>query len=120
MLATSAKALLIPDTGSVRNDLAALARAVAVFLSEPTGTALARTPALTDDAVLAAARREFWASRFELATAIIRRGVERGEVPEDTDPVLVLEALIAPLHMRTLITRTPLEDDLPERLANLI
>lgn len=121
MLATSARALPIPDTGSVRDDLAALARAVAAFLSQPIGTAFARAAALSvDDTALTEARRTFWASRSQLAAAIIHRGIARGELPTDTDPGLVLEAIIAPLHMRTLLTHEPLGDDLPQRLADLI
>jgi hypothetical protein len=51
---------------------------------------------------------------------IVQRGIERGELPKTTDARLMLEALIAPLHLRTLLTRVALEDDLPERLVDLI
>ncbi|MGW4864214.1 hypothetical protein ACWEO6_23405 [Streptomyces sp. NPDC004291] len=37
-----------------------------------------------------------------------------------TDPRLALEALIAPLHSRALMSREPLEDELPRALADLV
>ena len=41
------------------------------------------------------------------------RAIERGELPRSTDSQLVLETLVAPLHMRTLLTAQPIEPDLP-------
>lgn len=119
MLANSARAVPIPDTGSVRRDLAEFARAVAAFLAQPIGATFLRTAAVrVEDATLAATRAKFWRTRYELASAIIKRGVDRGELPVDTDAQLALEMLIAPLHIRVLLTHAPIEPDLPERLAD--
>lgn len=121
MLANSSRVVPIPDTGSVRQDLSALARAVAAFVSEPVGATFVRAAALNvDDTALAAARAEFWDSRYQLASVIIKRGIQRGELSEDTEARLVLETLIAPLHMRVLLTHAPIEPDLPDRLADLV
>jgi AcrR family transcriptional regulator len=121
MLANSAAAIPIPDTGSVREDLIWLVRAVATLLSQPAGVEFARAVALcVEDEALAGARREFWQSRTRLASAIIERGIRRGELPPHTDARLVLETVIAPLHMRALLTHTPLSEDLPEKLVDLV
>jgi hypothetical protein len=40
---------------------------------------------------------------------IFDKAVTRGEFPRDADPVQFLEALIAPLYLRALVTAEPLE-----------
>jgi AcrR family transcriptional regulator len=121
MLANSQRIVPIPDTGAVRDDLVAVAESVAAFLSSPVGLAFVRAGVLSvDDEALATARSEFWSTRGELASVIISRGVERGEVRPGVEAALVLQTLIAPLYMRVLVTHTPIGDDLPERLADLV
>jgi len=121
MLANSERVVPIPDTGTVRDDLVAVAESVAAFLSGPVGLAFVRSAVLAvDDEALAAARAEFWSTRGELASVVISRGVERGEVGPDVDVALVLQTLIAPLYLRVLVTHTPIEADLPTRLADLV
>jgi hypothetical protein len=48
------------------------------------------------------------------------RAVSRGEFPRDVDPIVFFEALIAPLHLRLLVTGEPLEEwpcsDMVDRL----
>jgi hypothetical protein len=51
---------------------------------------------------------------------MIERAVARGELPDGVDSQLVLEALIAPLHFRTLLTDEPLDAALPGDLADLL
>jgi len=100
--------LPIPDTGSLRGDLVAAARSLAELLSSPIGALIAAASALTvDDPDLAATRDRYWASRFAFADTVIRRAVDRGELPPGA------------LHMRAMLTHEPLEPDLPERLADV-
>ena len=63
-----------------------------------------------DDDTLAAARAQFWKSRLDLASAMISRAKDRGEVPADLDAATALELVIAPLHFRALLTRQPIDD----------
>jgi hypothetical protein len=51
---------------------------------------------------------------------MIDRAASRGEVPADTDPRLILEALIGPLHFRTLLTDDPIDPGLPASLVDLV
>lgn len=121
LLGYSEQRLPIPDTGSIRGDLTALAGSLRDYLSTPLGTALTRTLASTgDDPVLAEHRTAFWSARHRQVGVIIERAVARGELPADTDARLALEALIAPMHFRVLLTREPLDDQLPGRLADLV
>jgi AcrR family transcriptional regulator len=119
LLSNSEQRLPIPDTGSLRGDLDAFASELAAYLSSPLGAALVRALATSDDAAVREGRAEFWQARHELAKEMIERAIARGEVPATTDPRLVLEALIGPLHFRALLTGEPL-GDLPERVAALL
>jgi AcrR family transcriptional regulator len=102
-------ALPIPDTGSLRLDLTALLQRLAVVLGSPQGQALlALSASQHPDAV--AARRSLFQQRFDLARVIFDRAVSRGEFPRRADPMVLLEALIAPLYLRVLVTGEPLED----------
>jgi hypothetical protein len=63
-----------------------------------------------DDDTLAAGRAQFWKARLDLASAMIARAKDRGEVPADLDTGLALEIVVAPLHFRALLTRQPIEE----------
>lgn len=103
--------LPIPDTGTLRDDLIAFATAVAGYLDSPLGRTLVRSMAVAgDDDTLAAGRAQFWKSRLDLASAIIARAKDRGEVPTDLGAATALELVIAPLHFRALLTREPIGD----------
>ena len=121
MLTYSRELLPVPDTGTVRADLIAFARSITAYLATPLGEALARTMAVTDDdPELRAGRAQFWQARYDTARAIIDRGIERDELPADTDPRLALELLVAPLHFRALLTRLPIDDDELARMVETI
>ena len=64
--------------------------------------------------------RDFWEQRLRRARVIVQRGIERGELPEGTDPTVVLEALVGPLYLRLLITRERLDDAFVERVVDLL
>ena len=112
-------AIPTPDTGSLRSDLATLLDSVVAVYSAPQGQALLRMSALQD--AHTAARHEFMQRRFDLARAIFDRAILRGEFPSDSDGMIVLEALLAPLFMRVLLNR-PLSDwprnEMLDRLLN--
>jgi AcrR family transcriptional regulator len=102
--------LPIPNTGTLRDDLVAFATAVAAYLDSALGRTLARSMAVAGDHdTLAAGRAQFWKSRLDLASAMIARAKDRGEVPTDLDAGTALELVIAPLHLRALLTRQPIE-----------
>ncbi|MFF2960181.1 TetR/AcrR family transcriptional regulator [Streptomyces sp. NPDC057963] len=121
LLAVSDRQVPIPDTGSVREDLCLFAASVVEYLNSPLGRALARAAVITvEDTELAAAREAFWQSRIQLAATMVERGIDRGELRPGVNPRVALEALIAPLHSRVLLTREPLGEDLPRILADLV
>ena len=114
--------LPIPNTGTLRDDLVAFATAVTAYLDSPLGRTLARAMAVAgDDDTLAAGRAQFWKARLDLASAMIGRAKDRGEVPSDLDAATALELVIAPLHFRALLTREPIgEHDIAKLVDALL
>jgi AcrR family transcriptional regulator len=112
----------IPDTGSLRRDLLAYGREIAAGVEAPeVGAMLAAVASGRDrDSALAEASRRFWDTRFELAGEMVGRAVERGEIPGRVDPRLVVQAMVAPIYFRLLMTGEPLDDSFLKRQAALI
>lgn len=101
LLEQSQVSVPVPDTGSVRSDLITFAQGLAAYLSSPRGRAVVRTMAAvewTDE--LDAARERFWTERFAASGVIVQRGIDRGELDPSIDPRLLLEMVVAPLHLR--------------------
>jgi hypothetical protein len=67
-----------------------------------------------------ATRQRFWEARYTLASQMITRAIERGEAPATTDSRLALEALIAPLHFRALLTAEATDKDITARLVDML
>jgi AcrR family transcriptional regulator len=120
MLDNSAQIVPVPDTGTLRTDLIAVAQAVAHNLNEPSGAALMRMSALSVDEAFATARREFWACRLHAVSVIIERAITRGELTPCVDAEALLLAVIAPLHMLAMVMHEPIDEQLPERLVDLV
>lgn len=112
----------IPDTGSVRQDLLELAREIIANISTPEMEAIIRAfvAEAPRESALASRGREFWAARFADDRQIVQRGIDRDELPADTDPDLVIEALLGPLCLRLLVTGQPLDMAFVERVVDLI
>ncbi len=110
--------IAMPDTGSVDRDLHELARLIVATLTGPTGRALtdvmiaaARVPAIED------VKRRFLADRIGRAEPLVRRAVERGELPAGTDPTELIKALIGPIYLWLLLTREGVAEAVADRAA---
>lgn len=121
MLERASEQVPVPDTGSLRKDLLQLARTAVANASSPAVEAVTRTviAELPHNRVLAEASRRFWEERMELDGEIVKRAIARGEVPEGTNPRLVVEAVLGPLHLRHLISGEPAEDRVIQHVVNL-
>jgi hypothetical protein len=51
---------------------------------------------------------------------MVKRAIERGEVPPQTDAALVVETVIAPIYFRLLMTGELPDGRFVERLAELV
>jgi AcrR family transcriptional regulator len=119
LMERSADAIPAPDTGSTRHDLLAIVREVLTYVGSPQGMAVLRSAMLPVDNTYAEARKAFWAHRFESLAPVVVRGIERGDLRADTDPRLLLEMMVAPIHGRLLLTGEPVGDELAESLVDL-
>ena len=113
--------LSIPDTGTLVGDLRTFARRLQDWLATDTGLALARTGVMpTDDAEVLAARAQFWRTRFDAAAVMINRGIERGEVPDSTDPDTVLAAIASPIRLAAISQSTEPRIDIDKLVALVV
>jgi AcrR family transcriptional regulator len=106
-----------PDTGSLEGDLRAVNREVHRALSgdPPITTALIAASFRSEQA--ARALRRFWADRYARCDVIVRRAVERGELPAGTEARRLLIATTAPLYHEMVLLGTPTDARLAERSA---
>jgi AcrR family transcriptional regulator len=109
-----------PDTGSLREDLLALLRALAAFIGTPLGENVVRMALRRDLPDSDAARDRFWTDRFTRGSLILDRAEVRGELRPGIDRFLTLETLVGPLYLRLLLTREPLNEAIIENVVDLI
>jgi AcrR family transcriptional regulator len=109
-----------PDTGSLREDLLALLRALAAFIGTPLGENVVRMALRRDLPDSDAARDRFWTDRFTRGSVILDRAEARGELRPGIDRFLTLETLVGPLYLRLLLTREPLNEAIIENVVDLI
>jgi AcrR family transcriptional regulator len=119
LLERSADAIPAPDTGSTRGDLLAILREILAYVGSPGGAAVLRAATLPVDTTYSDVRKAFWAHRLDTLSPVVARGIERGDLRDDTDARLLLEMLVAPIHGRLLLTGEPVDDGLAERLVDL-
>lgn len=111
-----------PDTGSLRDDLTALLRHLVDYFDTPT---VARVfPSFLDAAVrdseLAELRQQ--TLRVERASfeRVVRRGIERGELPPDVDVHLVVDLARAPIIYRRVVAQTPVRPSEIEPIVDAV
>ncbi|MEV5408163.1 TetR/AcrR family transcriptional regulator C-terminal ligand-binding domain-containing protein [Thermopolyspora sp. NPDC052614] len=106
-------------TGSLLGDLKAHARLVQRTLTDPRQGALFRAliAAATCDARTAEALHRFYGTRIAEWAPCVQEAVDKGELPEGTDPHEVVKAVSAPLYYRLLATGDPLDEAVADRAA---
>ena len=122
LLAYADRRVPIPNTGSLRGDLEELVRNVVENVSSPQTEAILRAlvAAADRDRALAEIGRRYWERRFALAGEIARRAAARGELSPEVDPSFVIEALVAPIYLRLLLTFEPLDDGFLGRVVDTV
>ena len=118
MLNRSAEEIPTPDTGPSATTCRRRASGGRIRESPVGLAATARGGA--DRRRLREARQAFWAGRLDALCPVVDRGIARGELRPDTDAGLLLETLVAPLHGRLLLTGETVDEQLGERLVDLV
>ncbi|MGV8967960.1 MAG: TetR/AcrR family transcriptional regulator [Cellulomonas sp.] len=113
----------LPDTGSTRGDLLAFTdQLVTTFTHTPAGGVLpGLVAAVAADPALAARYRELLVEplRRRMRAAVVR-GIDRGDLRDDTDVEFALDALVGPLYVRLLITGAPIDPDYSHNAVDLV
>lgn len=95
-----------PDTGTLRGDLEDLLIAGAAIFHTPPVRALFEvllSEAGDPSPRISRARDRFWEAHLRQARAIVERAVARSELPASTDPAVLVELLIGPALVRSLL-----------------
>lgn len=97
------------ETGSLLGDLQANARLVQRTLTDPRQGPLFKAiiAASVCDAHTARALHHFYAIRIAEWAPCVQQAIDRGELPDTTDPHEVIRAVSAPLYYRLLTTDDP-------------
>lgn len=121
LLDGSRRRMVLPDTGSLRGDLLALAIAMAHYVTSPDGHQLQGTHLIGDTNQRSLdIRRELWNRRSQRLAVIIDRARERGELRDGIETETALELLFAPINMRALFTAQPIDDAYCQNLADCV
>ncbi|SED92017.1 transcriptional regulator, TetR family [Streptomyces sp. 2131.1] len=100
----------IPDTGSLRGDLIALAEQVTELATGVRTRAIVRALAsgtgLPDDE-LAVLARDFFADRFSREQPVFARAAARGELAPGADPMLLLDLIAGAVWVRAVLRNEP-------------
>jgi AcrR family transcriptional regulator len=111
-----------PDCGNLRDDLVLLIGGLVSMLTEtPVGSLL---PATVEEAARNPEMRSrldaFITERRAPVRAALARADERGELRAGVDHELVIDLLSGPVFTRTLLTGTPLEERVSERIVDAV
>ncbi|HWE65004.1 MAG TPA: TetR/AcrR family transcriptional regulator [Acidimicrobiales bacterium] len=111
-----------PDTGSVRGDLTEFLSQLVRAMDGPDGRLVAPLlEGMSRSQELAEAfRRDLIAPRREVAVEIIRRGIARGELRPDLHLDVALDAPVAIVFHRLLITGDPVDEALVGRMVDQV
>jgi AcrR family transcriptional regulator len=108
------------DTGSLRGDLSALARALTDRLNTEVGRTMVRAvvmdrPGRHDEET----RMMFWGARFNAVRAVVDRARERGELRDDVNTLAAVLVVLAPLNLRALYSDAPIDDNYCAVIADM-
>jgi AcrR family transcriptional regulator len=114
--------IAFPDTGNVRDDIRRQMRKLVKELNGPLGCKISMLLANGQfDEEMAEAFRTRWIEpRRSEAREVIKRGVERGEIRNDVDPEVLVDALYGPIYFRLLAEHAPLTQRFADELAELV
>jgi AcrR family transcriptional regulator len=112
--------LVVPDTGKWEDDIRALAFQLADFFSDPVEMAMNVTMAGGTQPDVDMVVIEHWMPVFREFARVVERAALRGEVRPDTDATVVLQLLVSPLLMHTVLLRSEPGQGLVRDLADAV
>jgi AcrR family transcriptional regulator len=114
--------LRFPNTGSVRADVSVQMKHLVRILRGRRGRIVAALigGGQSDPELIEAFRDRFMMPRRQEAYVTLRRGISRGELPEDLDLDLTLDTLYGALYMRFLIRQSGLTEEYVDEVVGLV
>jgi AcrR family transcriptional regulator len=114
--------ITFPDTGNLGDDVRGLARSlVNAFKNTRPGKMM---PVMTFERrrypELDAGYRRFLADRKARTREVLRRGIDRGELPPDTDVAVMSSMLVGPIFHRLMITQEPMNEAFVDALVDAL
>jgi AcrR family transcriptional regulator len=121
-LAETAPKISYPNSGSILSDLTEQLKRVAVVYGGATGRVLSAIIAdgQRDPHTITAFIEGYARPRREEAKAILKAGIERGELRPDLDLEVALDALYGPIYYRMLVPVGPVSAAWMESLARIV
>lgn len=109
------------DTGSLRNDFIASLKKTAAFAMSPLGRGLTRVIQMEFahpefEAIARALRTEYRALREEL----VQRGIDRHELPQDTEARFLSNMMTAPIFSRLFTDGEPVDTTFIETVVDVV
>ena len=122
-VATLVSEIAIPDTGSTRDDLLALVSQAVELYSGSLAAGL--MPPLIEEArrnpeLARTVRDEFLTGRRAALSAVLKRGIRRGDLRRGLDLELALDVLGGAIFYRLLVTGGPIDEHLADGIVELI
>jgi AcrR family transcriptional regulator len=114
--------LRFPNTGSVRADVSTQMKHLVKILRGRRGRIVAALigGGQSDPELIQAFRDRFMMPRRQEAYETLRRGISRGELPQDLNLDLALDTLYGALYMRFLIRQSGLTGDYVDEVVGLV
>jgi AcrR family transcriptional regulator len=110
----------VPDTGSLRGDLEALARNVTRRVNTEVGRAFLRALVMSqrgphDEET----RMMFWRARFAVVRQLIDRARQRGELRDGITTLSATQIILAPINIRALYSDAQVEEEYCATIVDL-
>ncbi|MFI9720562.1 TetR/AcrR family transcriptional regulator [Streptomyces sp. NPDC052396] len=112
-----------PDTGALRGDIKALLQAIARIMRHPVAHQIIPdllAEAARNDDIAQALRTALRDSQQAMAEAVVRKAVDRGEIPADADVTLAVDLASGPLYWRLVMGRAALPPGYLDTLTTAI
>lgn len=104
--------LPVPDTGSLEGDFLQYARSYTATLNTAVGRRMVDALIVkSEDWDLTESRSAFLTGRVNVISVMVQRGIERGECPAGTDPILALDMLASGLMLPVLFFDRDVSDE---------
>jgi AcrR family transcriptional regulator len=111
------------DSGDLRTDLInAVLRVIHVLTDSPEGAVIPELAAelVRDPALAAQFREQILRPRRSIVTEIVRKAVDRGELPPDVDVELLLDVFAGAVFYRHVVSGEPVTERLADQLVALL